>query len=423
MTTSLIDTLTQLATPDLTNRMAEELGEPVQNVSRGMQGGMAAILLGLLARSGDSSAMQQTLGFLTNTDNDERLLDDPAPLLGGGAANLPAGTLGGQFLSNIFGNRASAVNDVLSRSSGLRFGSLASVLRISAPLALAALGRRIRDGGLTASSFGQLLNDQRDSIMRAAPTGLASALGADDRGERGERGGRGERVMKDFSTPHRGVPRADRAGAYSTAPSKGRSGWVWFTGALLALGLLWAMWPRPREQQVVRDTGATVYRGGDVVPPVPMPAPTPAIILPDGSVIDAPDNGPEARLVAFLKDPNRMVDDSTWFELDRTEFETNSAKLGSGSQAQLENLAKILKAYPNATVKVGGYTDNVGSEARNKRLSQARAESVRDALVRFGISASRVDAEGYGSKHPVADNSTDDGRQRNRRIAIRVTGK
>ena len=74
-------------------------------------------------------------------------------------------------------------------------------------------------------------------------------------------------------------------------------------------------------------------------------------------------------------------------------------------------------------MKLGGYTDNIGDPAANLMLSQKRAETTMSELVKLGIDAKRLEAEGYGDKHPVADNSTEEGRQKNRRIDIRVTNK
>ena len=74
-------------------------------------------------------------------------------------------------------------------------------------------------------------------------------------------------------------------------------------------------------------------------------------------------------------------------------------------------------------MKLGGYTDNIGDPAANLRLSQKRAETTMSELVKLGIDAKRLEAEWYGDKHPVADNSTEEGRQKNRRIDVRVTNK
>jgi outer membrane protein OmpA-like peptidoglycan-associated protein len=74
-------------------------------------------------------------------------------------------------------------------------------------------------------------------------------------------------------------------------------------------------------------------------------------------------------------------------------------------------------------IKLGGYTDNTGDPQANLTLSQQRADTVMADLVKLGVDASRMKAEGYGQEHPVADNSTEEGRAKNRRIDIRVTGK
>jgi outer membrane protein OmpA-like peptidoglycan-associated protein/uncharacterized protein YidB (DUF937 family) len=145
--------------------------------------------------------------------------------------------------------------------------------------------------------------------------------------------------------------------------------------------------------------------------------------LPNGTTLRIPSNGVENKLLAFIMDTNRQVDKDTWFSFDRLEFETGSAALKPSSVEQLRNVSEILKAYPQVNLKLGGYTDNVGNEASNLKLSQARANSTMQEIVRLGTDKARLAAEGYGSQHPVADNSTEEGRQRNRRIDIRVTKK
>ena len=74
-------------------------------------------------------------------------------------------------------------------------------------------------------------------------------------------------------------------------------------------------------------------------------------------------------------------------------------------------------------LKIGGYTDNSGDAAANLRLSQARAETVMNELVTMGVARSRIEAEGYGDQHPIADNATQEGRARNRRVALRATAR
>jgi outer membrane protein OmpA-like peptidoglycan-associated protein len=145
--------------------------------------------------------------------------------------------------------------------------------------------------------------------------------------------------------------------------------------------------------------------------------------LPNGVELNLPEFGVEKKLIAFIEDKSKPVDKTTWFSFDRLDFETGSATLKPSSAEQLKNIAEIMKAYPKVALKIGGYTDNVGNADANLKLSQKRAENTMQELVKLGVDAKRLEAQGYGEKHPVADNATEEGRAKNRRIDLRVTSK
>ncbi|HRH68747.1 MAG TPA: sodium-translocating pyrophosphatase [Flavobacteriales bacterium] len=146
-------------------------------------------------------------------------------------------------------------------------------------------------------------------------------------------------------------------------------------------------------------------------------------MLSSGYEIKGEATGIEGGLIGFIESAN-PVDKTTWFNFDRVTFRTGSAGIDMvKSNDQLMNLAEILMAYPKVKLKIGGYTDNVGEEAANMKLSTERAQAVRSALVAMGIAGDRLEAEGYGSQHPVGDNATEEGRTQNRRIAVRVMEK
>jgi outer membrane protein OmpA-like peptidoglycan-associated protein len=103
-------------------------------------------------------------------------------------------------------------------------------------------------------------------------------------------------------------------------------------------------------------------------------------------------------------------------------FETGQYSLMSGTREKLAKVAGILVAYPSLNIQVGGYTDNVGSDSMNQRLSENRANSVRTYLVQEGVGASSVTAKGFGNTFPTASNDSSSGRQQNRRVELLVSG-
>lgn len=163
-------------------------------------------------------------------------------------------------------------------------------------------------------------------------------------------------------------------------------------------------------------TGDFMYDEGDLT----------TIVLPNGQELKAGENSTEAKLVKFLMDKNIPVDDKTgnWYEFTNVHFKLNSADLEKVSDRQIQNMAAIAKAFPEAKFKFGGYTDNTGDASINKPLSQKRAEAVAKLVESYGGSAnSFVAPEGYGAEHPIADNGTATGRAMNRRVAVNVKVK
>jgi len=103
---------------------------------------------------------------------------------------------------------------------------------------------------------------------------------------------------------------------------------------------------------------------------------------------------------------------------DNITFDTGSSEVKPSSHNVLNNLASTMVRYDQTRVNVAGHTDSVGSDSDNLRLSQQRAYSVRNYLIDQGVQAYRMKAIGYGETRPIADNSTEQGKARNRRVEI-----
>ncbi len=106
------------------------------------------------------------------------------------------------------------------------------------------------------------------------------------------------------------------------------------------------------------------------------------------------------------------------FTLSEVLFDKNSPEIKKEVSSRLDTLVDILKKSPNTSVTIIGHTDNTGREAYNVRLSTSRAEAVGDYLIDHGIAYGRIHFEGRGSAEPIADNTFEEGRMKNRRVEI-----
>lgn len=105
------------------------------------------------------------------------------------------------------------------------------------------------------------------------------------------------------------------------------------------------------------------------------------------------------------------------------QFDVGSFALQPSAQQDIARMAEILKKYDKTTVLVAGHTDSSGSEEFNQTLSERRANAVKNIMVARGMESGRISTVGFGESQPIADNSTDYGRQRNRRVEIKITPK
>ncbi|MHB1399581.1 MAG: OmpA family protein [Trichloromonadaceae bacterium] len=102
-------------------------------------------------------------------------------------------------------------------------------------------------------------------------------------------------------------------------------------------------------------------------------------------------------------------------------FDTNKSELRSGARSTIDKLAAFLAEYPTRNVLIEGFTDSTGAVEYNQRLSERRAEAVRNVLAAQGIDSRRLMTRGYGVEYPVASNETAEGRQRNRRVEVIIS--
>ena len=126
----------------------------------------------------------------------------------------------------------------------------------------------------------------------------------------------------------------------------------------------------------------------------------------------------QSKLIQVSKDARGII-----LSMSDILFDVNQATLKADLKTSLAKVAGILSVYQQFNVSIEGNTDNTGSEEFNMKLSQQRADNVMKFLVEQGIDAGRLTAKGLGMTMPIADNSTKEGRQKNRRVDLVIQDK
>jgi outer membrane protein OmpA-like peptidoglycan-associated protein len=148
----------------------------------------------------------------------------------------------------------------------------------------------------------------------------------------------------------------------------------------------------------------------------------------EAQVIDLTDSATASRGKTFLDLPNTSlrlvpIEEGQIVKLNNIAFEFGKAALRPESFLELDRIALTLVQNKTLTIELGGHTDNVGSDAANLKLSQDRADAVREHLIGKGIEPDRVGSKGYGESRPIASNTTPEGQATNRRVEFTILKK
>ena len=398
---SLLDSIKNSISPDAIRSIASSTGDSPDAVKKGVETAAATMLATLASKAGDSGFMSQIMSLISSYGTQTL----SAAAGAGGAATAAASEAGTNFISTVFGGNKAAIEGKIAQAAGLSSGTGSTILATAAPLVMSTLAGKLGGG---AAGLASALTSELPSLRGLIPAGLP------------------------------GVQLPNLSGAPSAAKSavnEAGGGWLWpvlLLGALLVAGLVWYFnrgttdVTKPAETAVAATQTAAANAGSAISEATKAAWAKLGDLfkrkLADGTELSIPKLGVENKLVDWIESP-APVDKTTWFDFDRLLFATGSATLDPASHEQLTNVAAILKAYPKVKIKVGGYTDNTGDPAVNLKLSDDRAKNVTAELVKLGVDPSRMEAQGYGEENPVGDNKTEEGRQLNRRISLRVTEK
>lgn len=414
MSINIIDLIKGQLGSALISQAANQYNESEASVSKAISGLLPVILGGLANNSNNPTVLDSIVGSQSSG-----LLNN---LLGGTTGNSMISSV----VSSIFGDKVGSIVNLISSYAGVNNSTSNSLLNLVTGAVLGSVGKYAADNNLDRSGISRLLDDQKGVLSSLLPAGLSLGalgfgnwFGASHKEELVIDVNRGTNPYKEYNN----TPENNNEG--------GGSIWRWLLPLLLALLLGWFLWKQCSKDKATATTSSTVVSdtittGDDTTVIVEENRVDTDIDL-NGTTLKGYADGMEARMIEFLKADGykNAADDealkTVWYDFDHVNFKMGSStELEAGSEGQLDNLVAILKAYPDAKIKIGGYTDKTGDEALNKKLSQDRAEYIKKWLTNKGVGAQVLAADGYGSEFAtVPAEASDAERAKDRKMAVR----
>lgn len=438
MSLNVIDLIKGQLGPALISQAATQLGESESGISKAISGLLPAVVGGLANNADKPEVLDAITGAASSG-----LLGN---LLGGSTNNSLITTI----LTAIFGDKVGALVNAVSSYAGISDSSTNSLLNMVTGATLGSVGKYSADNNLGASGVQNLLQEQKGIVSTLLPAGLSlSSLGlgsffGNDSVKEAINVAPTENVkVSSFDEPKIEVNRGGNTHVNvdnSDDNNGGGSIWKWLLPLLLLALAAWFLWKQCDKKDatsgvavndsavVVQDSAVIVNDSANVATAAGSTnTKVDENIDLNGVALKGYKGGMEDQMITFLKAGSykTAADDAAlkdkWYTFDKVNFKIGSAtELEAGSQVQLDNLLAILKAFPEAKVKIGGYTDKTGVEADNIKLSQSRADFIKTWLAGRGVGAQVLTAEGYGSKFAtVAKEATNDERAVDRKMAVR----
>ena len=392
MAIDLVDIAKGYLTPDVIEKASGYVGESSGATQKALGLIVPTIVSALMNAASTNEGAQQLTRTLNSGKYNGSVLNSVTTLFAGGLATQNGLMTGQATLESLFGSKLEGVTDLMTRAAGIRSDSASCLLALATPLVMNILGHQRTSIGPDPSSLASLLRSQRSMLAGLLPAGLGAVLGWSAVTSAAER--TGSSLARVASRP---VFEPERA---SSAAGQQRWFAPIFVATALALGVLvWLSWPTATVREAARKISELQLPGGT------------RISVPEGSF-----NFILAKWLASSHDtdvPKRFV-------FDNLRFESDSSHLTPESVSTVDTLMAVLRAYPGVSVALEGHTDSAGDPSSNKKLSLARADAVKDIMVKGGIDGARIRVAGYGEEDPIAPNETAQGRALNRRLELVV---
>jgi outer membrane protein OmpA-like peptidoglycan-associated protein len=396
--TGLLGLVSRELTPDLVHRAALQLGENEDRTRSALSASIPSVLTTLSDVASSHDGAQHLSHVIHRVDS-----RGPARSVASRFGSSAGREEGVVLFDAEAGDRAGPLADAVARTTGVNADSAHKLLGGATGAALLALGRNF--GKLGPEALQSLLSRQRGEFVRNLPGPIASLFNGHSKS------------AQPAALPPTSEGNEDRyvtGPAIRELPRPQRGGWILPVLLLAALALI----AIPLLRGFHRPTQA--------LPPAPRAVPTAtaqppeSVLLPNGTALAVARGSSADSLARFMAGSQPTPER---FTLAPLSFGFASAQLTPESLPTVNEVAAILIAYPTATITVESHTDNVGAENANLELSQSRSSTVREMLIERGVDGARVQTAGLGQGSPFASNDTAEGRAKNRRTDIIVTGR
>lgn len=428
MSLNIIDLIKGQLGPALVSNAASKYGESESGVSKAIEGFLPAVLGGLS----------------NNADNPlvlDAIMNSSSPdILGNLDENSSNNSSIASVLTQIFGDKINGLVNSIAAYAGISNNSSSSLLHLVTGATVGSVSKYAVDNNLDKTGISNLLKDQQGIVSTLLPAGLSFAsLSMGDWDARYKFDNDKDAInMPSEEEPKVEVTRSTTLNGTFPDRNKDREGsiWKWLLPLLLLIAAAYFIWRQCEQREtttttIVKDSGEVVMDTAtttvnDTATGMSSTQTDEDIDL-NGTALRGYKGGMEDRMIAFLKSDgykNAQNDNAlkdTWYNFDHVNFKTGSAdQLEAGSEGQLQNLTAILRVYPDAKIKIGGYTDKTGDETGNKKLSDERAKFISSWLEKQGVGSQIMGAEGYGSQFATVDASASDAdRAVDRKMAVR----
>lgn len=400
MATNLLDIAKGHFTDIAIAKAASFLGENSPAIYKAISYILPALIGGMASKSDNSEGVNQLVQNLKNNSKLDTSIS-LNKLMSGGTETQALMKNGSEMVSSIFDKKTGQITDWIAKNAQIKSSSALSLMNMVAPILMNLISQR---SGTSASSFVNLLNEQLpilrngnlpDGLIKAANLDLSAAITTNV-----------EDIVEERMDFSKFMPWVLLAIVIV--------GGIYFfktcTFKMPDLSMRQSATEKPVETESQTAVPATTFPTDSIHK---LTLPEGVVEIPKGSFLD--------KLYTEIIDPK--ADLSQPLTLDSIYFGNASARLRPESKTQIDELVKILKAFPNVDIRIEGHTDNFGIPAKNLRLSFMRAASVKRYLTLNGIDPIRIATVGSGDTKPIADNSTPEGKAKNRRIEVFITKK